>query len=315
MLKRLGCYFHEDKQRYVVPSEPTIRRIIQSQDSETIEPVLNGWIKRLNLEQTDDDAIAVDGKVLKGAHDSQGHQTHLQSAVLHEQATTVAQVKIDSKSNEIPSVSTLLDPLDISDRVITFDALHTQRKTAKYLVEDKKAYYFFTVKGNQPTLKADIELLNLTQTPPDHETVEKGHGRIETRRICTSTALNNYLDSPIVKQVCCIQRHVFDCKSIPEREETVYGITALTPSQANPKRLLKLNRGHWSIENRSHYVRDVTFNEDNSQIRTGSGPQVMACLRNFAVGTLRVVKNVTNVASALRDMAAKPHLALELIGL
>ena len=103
--------------------------------------------------------------------------------MLHEQATTVAQVKIDRKSNEIASVSTLLAPLEISDRVGTNDALHTQRKTAKYLVEDKKASYFFTVtvKGNQLTTKADIELLNLTKTSPDHFTIEKGHGRIETR--------------------------------------------------------------------------------------------------------------------------------------
>lgn len=145
--------------------------------------------------------------------------------------------------------------------------------------------------------------------------MEKGHGRIETRRIWTSTILNDYLDFPHVEQVCCIQRHVFDCKKKTEREETVYGITALTPTQANPERLLKLNRGHLRRENRSHYVRDVTFDEDNSQIRTSSGPQVMACLRNFAIGALRVVKNVTNVASALRDIAAKPHRALELIGL
>lgn len=142
MLKRLGCYFHEGKQCYVAPSFPPIRRVLQYQNSETIEQVLNGWIKRLSLEKTDDEAIAVDGKVLKGAHDSQGHQTHLLSAVLHEQATTVAQVKIESKSNEIPSVRTLLEPLEISERVVTFDALHTQRKTAKYLVEDKQAYYF-----------------------------------------------------------------------------------------------------------------------------------------------------------------------------
>jgi len=78
---------------------------------------------------------------------------------------------------------------------------------------------------------------------------------------------------------------------------------------------LKLNRGHWSIENRSHYVRDVVFNEDHSQIRTGNGPQMMACLRHFAIGTLRVVKNATNIAGALRDLAAQPHLALKLIGL
>jgi len=102
--------------------------------------------------------------------------------------------------------------LDISGRVVTFDALHTQKKTAKFLVKEKCAHYFFTVKGNQPTLKADIEQLKLEKMPPDHETIEKGHGRIETRRIWTSTALNDYLDFPHTGQVCCLQRHVFDCK-------------------------------------------------------------------------------------------------------
>lgn len=112
-----------------------------------------------------------------------------------------------------------------------------------------------------------------------------------------------------------MQRNVFNCKKKTERQETVYGITALKPEQADAKRLLKLNRGDFRIENRSHYVRDVTFNEDDSQIRTGSGPRVMACLRHFAIGTLRVVKNATNIASALRDIAAEPQRALELIGL
>lgn len=280
-----------------------------------MEQILNRWITKLSLEQTDEEAVAVDGKVLSVSRDDNEHKTQERCAVLHEQGTTIAQVEIEKKSNEIPSVRTLLDPLDISNKVVTFDALHTQKKTAKYLVEEKQAHYFFTVKSNQPTLKADIELLSLNQTFPEHETVDKGHGRVETRRIWTSTALNNYLIFPHVGQVFCIQRHVFDCKKKKERQETVYGITALTPAQADPKRLLKLNRGHWSIENRSHYVRDVTFDEDKSQIRTGSGPQVMACLRNFAIGTLRVIKNTSNIASALREIAAKPHRALELIGL
>lgn len=245
----------------------------------------------------------------------QGHQTHLLSAVLHEQGTTIGQVQIANKSNEIPSVRILLESLDIKGRIITFDALHTQKKTAKYLVEDKQAHYLFTVKGNQPTLKADIEQLQLEKQLPDHETVDKGHGRVETRRIWTSTALNEYLDFPYVGQVYCLQRHVFDCKKKVEREELVYGITDLTEVQANSEYLLQLNRGHWSIENRSHYVRDVTFNEDHSQIRTGNGPQIMACLRNFTLGILRVLTNATNIVSALRDIAAKPHLALKLIGL
>ena len=155
----------------------------------------------------------------------------------------------------------------------------------------------------------------MDKTEPHYKTTNKGHGRVENREIWVSTELNDYLDFPYVGQVFCINRNVFDCKKQTEREETVYGITDLTPNEANPKRLLELNRGHWEIENRSHYVRDVTFDEDRSQVRTQNGPQVMASLRNFAIGTLRVVKKAGNIASALRDIAAKPRLALQMIGL
>lgn len=128
MLKRLGCYFHEDKQCYVAPSEPTIRRVLQSQEQNQIEQILNAWISNLSLEQTDEEAIAADGKVLKGARDDNGHKTNLLSAVLHEQGTTIAQVEVVRSSNEIPSVLTLLEPLDISNKVVTLDTLHTQKK-------------------------------------------------------------------------------------------------------------------------------------------------------------------------------------------
>jgi hypothetical protein len=128
----------------VAPSEATIRRTLQSSDSEAIEAILNGWIKRLSLEKAEetDEAIAVDGKVLKGARNKENSQTHLLSAVLHEQGLTVGQVKIDSKSNEIPSVPTLLEPLEITDRIVTFDALHTQKKRPNTWLKRKKHITF-----------------------------------------------------------------------------------------------------------------------------------------------------------------------------
>ena len=98
-----------------------------------------------------------------------------------------------------------------------------------------------------------------------------------------------------------------------ENTEITYGITALTPERANPAQLLQLNRAHWSIENRSHYVRDVTFDEDRSQVRTRNGPRVMATLRNFAISLLRLL-GVTRIPSQLRAYARKPHLALRLLG-
>lgn len=121
------------------------------------------------------------------------------------------------------------------------------------------------------------------------------------------------MDFPFCGQVACIERHTENLKTGKKRSETVYLITSLSPYKASPEQLLDLNRGHWSIENKSHYVRDVTFDEDRSQIRTKTGPRMMATLRNLAISLLRMAGHA-NIAYALRLMAAKPHLALHLIG-
>lgn len=136
---------------------------------------------------------------------------------------------------------------------------------------------------------------------------------MEIRKIWTSTEINGYVNFPCCGQVACLERYSEKIKKGDIHQETVYLITSLSPSKADPDRLLSLARGHWSIENKSHYVRDVTFDEDRSQVRTKSGPQVMATLRNFVISILRLLGN-SNIAKALRDMAAKPHLALRLIG-
>ncbi len=316
VLKRLGGRFDRGTGRYVPPSEPTIRRVCQAAELEPTEEAFNGWLNELALtEQPTEEAIAVDGKVLKGSRDEQGKQSHLLSACLHQSGVTIAQRKVCTKSNEIPELRTLLEPLPIAGRVVTADALHTQHDTANYLVEHKKAHYLLIAKGNQPTLRDDIALLNLHRTAPQHETFDKEHGRFEERAIWTSTALNEYLEFPHVGQVFCIRRRVTEIKKQVSRQELVYGLTDLPPDQATPQRVLELNRGHWGIENRSHYVRDVTFDEDRSQVRTANGPQLMACLRNFTIGVLRVVNKATNIASELRKLASKPHLSLQLLGL
>lgn len=147
-----------------------------------------------------------------------------------------------------------------------------------------------------------------------HETVDKGHGRLEIRRIWASSDLNEYLEFPCHKQVMRIERITEMLKSGKQRHEVVFGITSLSPEQASPERLLELNRGHWSIENSLHHVRDTTFDEDRSQIRTKAAPQVMATLKNLAISILRL-NSFTNIASALRHFAAQQHLSLALIGL
>ena len=135
--------------------------------------------------------------------------------------------------------------------------------------------------------------------PPQATTTEKAHGRLETRALWTSTALNAYLAFPHVGQVFCLRRTTTVLATATTRTETVCGVTSLTPAQASPDRLLALVRAHWTIENRLHWVRDVTFDEDRSQIRRGTGPQVMATLRNLAISLLRVA-GAPFIAPALR---------------
>ena len=137
---------------------------------------------------------------------------------------------------------------------------------------------------------------------------------METRSIRTSTLLNDYLDFPYCRQVFRIDRTFLYLKTGKVKAETAFGLTSLTVDKANSGKVLSYVRGQWSIENRSHYVRDMAFDEDRAQIRKGKGPQMMACLRNFAISLLRLAK-VKNITKALRDLWAKPHLALKLLGL
>ncbi len=150
--------------------------------------------------------------------------------------------------------------------------------------------------------------------PPPHTERDKGHGRIETRTIRTSTLLNDYLDFPHTGQVFRIERTTTDLKGDHKSHDVAYGITSLTADEADPQRLLRLARGHWHIENSLFWVRDVTFDEDRSQIRTGSAPQAFAALRNLAINLFRL-SGFTNMAATLRRHAWKPERALSLVGL
>jgi len=144
--------------------------------------------------------------------------------------------------------------------------------------------------------------------------MDKGHGRIEIRKIWCSTELKGYIDFPFHEQVVRIDRITTTLEGKALRKETAYGITSLNTEKGSPERLLQLNRGHWGIENGLHYVRDVTFQEDLCQIRTKSAPRIMATLRKLVIGIFRLNKH-KNIARALRYYARRPHLTLGLIGL
>ena len=147
-----------------------------------------------------------------------------------------------------------------------------------------------------------------------HETVDVGHGRIQERHLTVSDELSDYSDWPGLQQVSQLTRTATVKKTGKIRKETVYGITSLTPQQADAPGLMNLVRCHWHIENRSHWARDVTFGEDGSQVHCGNAPQVMAAFRNTAIGLARSVGK-TNIAAACREFAAKPTVAMALIGI
>jgi len=201
----------------------------------------------------------------------------------------------------------LLAECDITDRDITGDALLTQRALARYIVE-RQAHYHFTVKGNQPTLQQDIALLFEPRGTPDFvEATTGGHGRIETRRIWCSPALNACTDFPCVGQVFLIERETIEKKTGERRCETALGITSRTPQHASPQRVLAVNRGHWSIES-VHHILDWNYDEDRSTIRTGFGPENITRLRRFAVGILKFFQQPTQtIAQLMRQLSFNPR--------
>jgi len=184
----------------------------------------------------------------------------------------------------------VLETLEITGKTLTADALLTQRKLASHVVE-RGAHYLFTVKDNQPTLAADIRLHFAERAQPDfREPLSLQHGRLETRAIWTSTALNAYLDFPHAGQVFAIERHTIEKKTGKTSSEVVYGVTSHTPESADPARLLAFNRGHWRVE-AHHYILDWNWDEDRCTLRTGYGPENITRLRRFAVGLIKSNSN------------------------
>ena len=157
-LLKLGC------KRGRPPSPRTVSRVLHVVDAAEIDRRAGAWVAE--QVQLQGKGLSIDGKTLRGSADGDKAAVHLLSAIVHGSGTVVAQVAVGEKTNEIPRIKDLLDPLDIKGGVVTADALHTQRETARYIVEDKEADYVFTAKDNQPTLRSDIETLNLDALPP-----------------------------------------------------------------------------------------------------------------------------------------------------
>jgi predicted transposase YbfD/YdcC len=215
------------------------------------------------------------------------------------------------RTNEIKTAIPLLETIEIEGKDVTVDALLTQRSFADYLVRERKAHYHFTVKGNQPRILQDLELYFRDRgTPHCVETMPPDHGRIETRKIWTTTELNDYLDFPHVGQAFVIERHCTEKKTGETSLEIAYGLTSRSPAEANPQRVLKVNRGHWTIENSCHYILDWNYDEDRSRIRTGHGPENITRLRRFAIGVIKS-KGARSVAQKMRELTRNVRLVFD----
>jgi predicted transposase YbfD/YdcC len=259
-------------------------------------------------------ALAVDGKAVRGTRhaSSDGQAVHLLAAADQQAGTVLAQAAVDGKTSEITQFAPLLEPLDLAGTVITAGALHTQREHAEFLVSDKKAHYILIVKKNQPGLHAQLRNLPWRQVPASHQQRDRGHGREEHRTLKAATVAAG-LAFPHAAQALQVTRRTRPLSGGKWRTITVYAITSLAVIQATPAQLAAWIRGHWQIE-ALHHIRDVTYSEDASQVRTGSGPQVMATLRNLAIGILKPAGH-PSIAAACRHHSRDATRTLATLGL
>jgi predicted transposase YbfD/YdcC len=294
-----------------VPSESTFRRTLQRLDADAFDDLAGAWAQQATMPGPKERrVIAVDGKTLRGSASGADPRDHLLAALDHGHGAVLGQVEVGAKTNEIPMFAVLLDRVDITRAVITADAMHAQRGHATYLA-GRGAHYLFTVKRNQPGLHAQLASLPWRQVPVADDTRERAHGRDEHRTL-KITAVAAGLAFPHAAQAIQMVRRRRPGRRKKWSRETVYAITSLTAIQASPAELAAIIRGHWMIEDRLHWVRDMDYDEDRSQVRTASGPRVMDTLRNLALTILRLAGH-TSIAAALRHHGRRPDRPLRTI--
>ncbi len=322
VLASLGVRRDPLTRRFEPPDEATIRRVLEAVDAAALDAAVGSWLAgRLSAADQGQDhgrrgrrAVAVDGKAVRGTRhaSSDGQAVHLLAVIDQLAGAVLGQASVDGKTNEITRFAPLPEPLDLAGAVVTADALHTQREHAEFLVSDKKAHYILVVKKNQPGLYAQLKNLPWRSIPAADRQRGRGHGREEHRTLKAATVAAG-LVFPHAAQAICLTRRVRPLSGGKWRTVTVYAITSLTVTQATPAQLAGWIRGHWQIEV-LHHIRDVTYGEDASQVRTGSGPQAMASLRNLAIAILRLTGH-PGIAAACRHHSRDATRTLTTLGL
>ena len=291
-------------ERRRMPNESVFRRLFARLDPETLDAVIGAWMWTTTRLVQGRRVIAVDGKTVRGARSGGGSAPHLVAAFDHAAGVVLGQVAVAAKTNEIPTVRTLLKILDLAGSVFTIDAMHTQTDTAT-LITNAGGDYVFTVKGNVPTLHAACKALPWKHIPA-HSYLQKTKGR-RVRRTIKATTVPAWITFAGAKVVAQIRRTV-----TVKGKTTVEVVYVITSADVDPKTLAAWVQGHWSVENKLHYVRDVAYAEDASRVRTGHAPRVMATLRNTAISLLRL-SGATKITKALRHHDRKPDKIIRLL--
>ena len=312
-----------------VPSPATLRRAVRTVDVAALEDRIGRFVAGLPTRPVAALAsappprrpawvgLALDGKAVRGAN-RHGTQVHLVGLVRHDDGRVLAQRAVADKSNEITAAPRLLAGRDLTGTVTTLDALLAQHELAVQ-IRAQGGHYLMVVKANQPQLLAAITTLFAKPPLPVATdaldavtTCDKGHGRLEIRTLERSAALNAYLAWPEVGQVLRRTCQRVNLTTGEIEEEVTYGVTSLPPPAASAAQVEALWRGHWTIENRVHRVRDATWGEDAGQVRRGQAPQALAALRNGLLSLLRAL-GWTQIADATRHYGAFAHRAIALL--
>lgn len=322
VLEQLGIRRHLPGRRRA-PSHATLTRLLAALDGDALDAAVGACLAERDHTEVAGrgtgsaprPAIAVDGKALSGSAHRQQRHRHLLSAVTHAPTVTLAQREVGTKTNETAAFRPLLEPLDLTGTVVTFDALHSVKDQVRWLVQEKKAHYIAVIKGNQPTASAQVKALPWEQVPVAHTVSGTGHGRRESRSVKTMAIAANLggIAFPEARLALRIHRRRQE-RGKRQTRETVYAVTSLDTHQASPADLGGYVRGHWGIENSSHHVRDVVFAEDASTVHTGSAPRAMAALRNLAIGRLRLL-GADNIAKTTRAIRNAPEHATWIWGI
>lgn len=333
VLHRLGARYNPLRGRYTVPSERTFRRVLAGLDGDALDaatcryaadvargdapvPVIAAGDEPVEREQRRAatravthpapagllPAAAIDGKVLHGTRTPTG-QVFLVAAITHDRGVILGQRQVPNKRGENAVIADLLAPLNVAGMLLTLDALHTTKKTARLITGPLGAHYLLILKGNQPlAFQAAQALLCGTNTEfADYTDIhdERGHGRTERRTLRVAPADDSLF--PGARQVFRLRRDTGGLDGVRTGKDVIYGIVSLPADLAGPHHLNHYARGHWTVENRLHWTRDVTFREDDSQLRTGTAPRAVASFRNLALNTFRLAARA-NIAHARRDL-------------